>query len=144
MVMEAIGTAPAEFTFHARNPANHRRIGGRNMTISLVSSPPMPAISSGARRQGSLEDCENFFRLAQTLNIVDFAAGYPMEPTDVPTPIRHLKTEYALATLTDKPLYGYPLGSQRIRDSIELTRIARSIDEAPSLPTSLSVWPEKS
>ena len=139
MVMEAMGTAPAEFTFHARNPANHRRIGGRNMTISLVSSPPNASDIERGRRQGSLEDCENFFRLAQSLNIVDFAAGYPVEPTDVPTPIRHLKTEYALATLTDKPLYGYALGGRRIRDSIELARIARGIDEA-RLDAETSIW----
>ncbi len=139
LVMEAMGSAPAEFTFHARNPANDRRIGGRNMTISLVSSPPNASDLVGGRRQGSLEDCENFFCLAQALNIVDFVAGYPVEPTDVPTPIRHLKTEYASATLTDKPLYGYALGGQRIRDSIELTRIARGIDAA-RLERETSIW----
>ncbi len=139
LVMEAMASVPAEFTLHARNPENHRRIGGRHFTISLVSSPPNATDIENGRRQGNFEDYCNFLRLGQILNIVDFVAGYPVEPTDIPPPIRHLKAEQALATLTDKALYGYALGGQRMRDSIELARIARGRTNE-ELERETSIW----
>jgi trimethylamine---corrinoid protein Co-methyltransferase len=52
-------------------------------------------------------------------------AGYPVEPVDLPPATRHLDALAAMATLIDKTLYGYALGAVRIRDSLEITRIAR-------------------
>jgi trimethylamine--corrinoid protein Co-methyltransferase len=54
--------------------------------------------------------------------------GYPVEPTDVPPETRHLDALDALVRLTDKPFHAYSLGRDRIRDGIEIARIARGID----------------
>ena len=51
-----------------------------------------------------------------------------MEPVDIHPSIRHLKAESAVIKLSDKVVYGYSLGRERIRDSIEMARIARGID----------------
>lgn len=50
MCREILRTAPAEFTQHARNPANNVRIGGRN----VVFAPSCIFNSAGARRTSAL------------------------------------------------------------------------------------------
>ena len=62
------------------------------------------------------------------LNVCQVIGGYPVEPLDVPTHIRHLKAIQAITTLTESPLFGYSLGRRRILDVIEMTRTTRGID----------------
>ena len=88
---------------------------------------------------GNFKDYSDFLRLGQSLNIAHCVGGYPVEPVDIPPPIRHLKAEHAIATLTDKNLYGYSLGRKRIQDSIEIARLARNISHE-QLMREPSIW----
>ena len=54
--------------------------------------------------------------------------GYPVEPVDVHPDIRHLECLRDTITLTDKPYHAYSLGWKRIRDGIEMARIAPRAD----------------
>ncbi|HEX7200666.1 MAG TPA: trimethylamine methyltransferase family protein, partial [Dongiaceae bacterium] len=70
----------------------------------------------------------DLLRICQSLNIVQFISGYPVEPADLPVPTRHLDAHYAAITLTDRIWHPYSLGRERIADAIEMILIARGID----------------
>ena len=127
LVEQLIGSAPSQFTFHARNAANSQVIGGNHMCFGTVASPPNASDTDGGRRTGNQADFRNFLRLAQYFNCIDFMSGYPVEPIDIHASVRHLEALRDMALLTDKPYHAYSLGTERIRDGIEIARIARGI-----------------
>jgi trimethylamine---corrinoid protein Co-methyltransferase len=140
MIEEIMQTCPSEFMLHARNPANNAAIGGNNMTFGTVGSPPNCTDMEGGRRVGNRADFQKFLKLGQYFNCIGFSAGYPVEPVDVHASIRHLVALRDMATLMDKPMTAYSLGSHRIRDGIEITRLARGVsheqfEKEPSLVT---------
>jgi trimethylamine--corrinoid protein Co-methyltransferase len=140
MVEEWIRHAPSQFTLHARNPENSFDVGGNSIAFGTVASPPNASDMDNGRRTGNLADYRNFLKLGQYFNCISFASGYPVEPIDVHASVRHLEALRDLAILTDKPFHAYSLGAERIRDGIEIARIARGIshdqlDWQPSLFT---------
>jgi trimethylamine--corrinoid protein Co-methyltransferase len=130
MVTDAIKTAPASFTLHARNPAHDVQLGGDWMAFGTVGSPPNVADLDRGRRIGNREDYQNLLRLAQLLNVVHFLSGYPVEPVDVHHGVRHLHATHDALTLMDKAIHCYSLGRQRNIDCLEMVRIARGVDDA--------------
>ena len=139
-VTETIKTAPSEFTLHARNPEHSLRIGGNWMAFGSVASPPNFVELDGTRHAGTRQNFQDLLKLTQMFNIIHFVAGYPVEPVDLHSSIRHLETTYDMLTMTDKALHCYSLGRQRNQDVLELTRIARQvsneqIDNEPSVFT---------
>ena len=125
---------------HARNPERSVHVGDNAINFSLVASAPHVSDLEGGRRTGNFADYCNLLKLGQSLNICHMIAGYPVEPVDLPPATRHLDALAAMATLTDRTLYGYALGAVRIRDSLEITRIARQATpdqllEQPSMTT---------
>jgi len=124
-VEERIKTAPGQFTLHARNPTRNVAIGGNAINFCMVASAPHVSDLERGRMTGNFADYCNLLKLGQSLNICHMIAGYPVEPVDLPPATRHLDALAAMATLCDKTLYGYALGDVRIRDSLEITRIAR-------------------
>jgi trimethylamine--corrinoid protein Co-methyltransferase len=127
-VEDSVAKAPSQYKLHIRHPARRLDVGGNAMIFSMVTSPPNASDAEGGRRPGNMEDYENFIRLSQSLNIVHLIGGYPVEPIDVEPRIRHLVAERAAIKLSGKFCFGYALGRERIRDSIEMIRIARGID----------------
>src|SRR3954447_4343405 len=140
LVLDAVARAPARFTMHARNPAHKLEVGGEWMMFSPVASPPNCSDLEGGRRPGNRADFRDFLKLGQFFNILHLTGGYTVEPIDIPPDIRHLEALRDIYTLTDKATHSYSLGWGRIRDGIEMCRIARGIDRAqlerePSLMT---------
>ena len=130
MVTEAIKTAPASFTLHARNPERDVQLGGNWMAFGTVGSPPNVADLDRGRRTGNREDYQNLLRLAQLLNSIHFLSGYPVEPVDVHHGVRHLHATHDALTLMDKAIHCYSLGRQRNVDCLEMVRIVRGVDDA--------------
>ncbi len=130
LIEEAIASAPARFTLHARNPENDTEIGGDTMVFGTVASPPNSSDADQGRRPGNHTDYRNFLRLAQYFNAIGFISGYPVEPIDHHASVRHLEALRDMAVLTDKPMHAYSLGRERIRDAIEIARIARGVSAA--------------
>ncbi len=124
-IEERIRTVPPVFTLHARNPARSVLIGENVINFCLVASAPHVSDLARGRLTGNFADYCNLLKLGQSLNICHMIAGYPVEPVDLAPATRHLDALAAMATLIDKPLYGYALGDVRIRDSLEIARIAR-------------------
>jgi trimethylamine--corrinoid protein Co-methyltransferase len=129
LVESKIGLSPKRFTLHARNPARDVVIGDGHVAFCSVASTPNAFDREGGRRPGNYHDFQNFIRLGQSLDSVHVWGGYPVEPTDIHASVRHLDTLFDMLTLSDKPIHAYSLGRERIRDGIEMARLARGIDE---------------
>jgi trimethylamine--corrinoid protein Co-methyltransferase len=141
LVLGAVAKAPSEFTLHARNPEHSLTVGGNHLNFGSVASAPNVSDLDKGRRPGKFEDYCNLIRLCQSLNIIQFVPGYPVEPADLPPPTRHLDAHYAAITLTDKLWHPYSLGKQRISDAIEMACISRGItrEELKARPSLFSI-----
>mgnify|MGYP001163431139 CR=1 FL=1 len=129
LVESVIGLAPRTFTLHARNEARSVAIGGNAVAFCSVGSCPNVADREGGRRPGTIADYRNLIKLGQALDAVHLWGGYPLEPADVHASVRHLDALFDMLTLSDKAIHAYSLGHGRIRDGIEMARIARGLDD---------------
>src|ERR671919_2027134 len=126
-IEERIQSAPGAFTLHARNPEHDTRIGEDWINFAVLGSAPNVSDLDGGRRMGNFADYCNLIKLGHSLNIAHLIGGYPVEPVDLPPATRHLDAVAAMARYADRNLYGYALGAVRIRNSLEIARIARGI-----------------
>ncbi len=129
LIEELISHAPQTFTIHARNPAHNRVVGGNNMMFGTVGSPPNAHDMEGGRRVGNRNDYQTFLRLGQYFNVINFSAGYPVEPVDLHASTRHLDALYDMATIMDKPITAYVLGEERTQDALVIGRLARGVSQ---------------
>nr|CAA6805406.1 MAG: Trimethylamine methyltransferase family protein [uncultured Thiotrichaceae bacterium] len=127
LLMQLISTVPEQFTLHARNPAHNFQVGKNFVNFGTVASAPNTNSLDGGRRPGNQQDYQTFLRLMQSLNIMHFTSGYPVEPVDLHPSVRHLHCLSDCVTLTDKVFHCYSLGRDRNRDAIEIARIGRGI-----------------
>lgn len=123
MLREILRSAPAEFTQHARNPANSVRIGGKNVVFSPAYGSPFVMDLDRGRRFGTLDDFQNFIKLAQSSPNFHHSGGTICEPTDIPVNKRHLDMLLAHMTLSDKPFMGSVTEPSRAADSVEMAKI---------------------
>ncbi len=130
MLREIVRTAPAEFTQHARNPANSVRIGGRNVVFAPAYGSPFVMDLDRGRRFGTLDDFANFIKLAQSSPWFHHSGGTICEPTDVPVNKRHLDMVYAHIRYSDRGFLGSVTAEERAEDSIEMARILFGPDVA--------------
>jgi trimethylamine--corrinoid protein Co-methyltransferase len=130
LILELVARTPPSVTLYARNPAHNLTFGGDHVAFGSVASAPNVSDLDRGRRPGNFEDYCNLLRLTQSLDIVQFVAGYPVEPADLPPTTRHLDAHYAAITLTDRIWHPYSLGRHRIADAVEMMCIARGIDKA--------------
>ncbi len=130
MLREILRSAPAEFTQHARNPANNVRIGGRNVVFAPAYGSPFVMDLDRGRRFGTLEDFENFIKLAQASPWLHHSGGTICEPTDIAVNKRHLDMVYAHIRHSDRAFLGSVTAEERAEDSIEMARILFGADFA--------------
>ncbi len=123
MLREILASAPREFTQAARNPANSVQIGGKSVVFAPAYGSPFVMDLDKGRRFGTLEDFQNFIKLAQSSPNFHHSGGTICEPTDVPVNKRHLDMVLAHLTLSDRPLMGSVTAEDRAEDSIDMARI---------------------
>jgi trimethylamine--corrinoid protein Co-methyltransferase len=143
LVLAWVAKAPARFTLHARNRARSLEIGGRSLVLCAVSGAPNVSDLDRGRRPGSFADYCDLLRLTQSLDVLHLAAGYPVEPIDLPPATRHLEAYRAYVTLTDRVWQSSGIGAPRVEDAIAMNCIARGIDRdrlaaAPGLLTTIN------
>lgn len=124
MCREIVASAPATYTQHARNPSRSVEIGGAHTVFAPSYGSPFVFDLDGGRRYGTIEDFENFVKLAYACPELHHSGGTTCEPVDVPVEVRHLDMVHAHLRYSDKPLMGSVTSGSRAEDSIELTRIA--------------------
>ncbi len=123
MIREILQTAPAEFTQHARNPANNVQIGGKAAVFAPSYGSPFILDADGTRRYGTILDFENLVKLGQSSPWLHHSGGTICEPTDVPVNKRHLDMVYAHMRYSDRGFLGSITAPERAADSIEMCRI---------------------
>jgi trimethylamine--corrinoid protein Co-methyltransferase len=94
-----VDNAPSRFIQHARNPEKSVEIGGNSLVLVPVYGPPFVAATDIDRRYGTLEDCNNFVRLAHMSPELHHTGGPICEPTDIPVAKRHLQ-KWALQAIS--------------------------------------------
>jgi len=128
MLRDILRTAPAEFTQHARNPANSVRIGGKNVVFAPSYGSPFVMDLDRGRRYGTIEDFRNFVKLSQASPWLHHSGGTVCEPTDVPVNKRHLDMVYSHIRYSDRAFLGSITAAERAADSVEMCRILFGAD----------------
>ena len=105
LVEETIAKAPSQFTQLARNPENNVVIGGKHVTFAPVYGPPFVTDKQG-RREATLEDFQNFVKLAYLSPYIHHSGGTIVEPTDAPVDTRHLDMIFSHIQYSDKAFMG--------------------------------------
>ena len=129
MVMEYLAKAPGEFTWAGRNPERNVKVGGKNVIFAPVVGPPFVHDRERGRRPGTLEDLNNFIKLAQKSDYLHSSGAEIVVPDDVPIDERHLDNMYSLFKYSDKPAMGLYGTGQIARDSIEIAKLVFGEEE---------------
>ncbi|HEY5739286.1 MAG TPA: trimethylamine methyltransferase family protein [Gammaproteobacteria bacterium] len=117
------GSAPAEYTQHARNPERNVRIGGKHTVfVPAYGSPFVFDIDKG-RRYATIEDFQNFVKLAYASPSLHHSGGTICEPVDIPVNKRHLDMVYSHIKYSDKPFMGSVTAPERALDTVEMIKI---------------------
>jgi len=123
LIRDILKTAPQRFTQHARNPLNTVEIGGDATVFAPSYGSPFVMEMGQERRYGTLNDFENFIKLAQSSPWLHHSGGTICEPTDVPVNKRHLDMVYAHMRYSDRAFLGSITAPERAADSIDMCRI---------------------
>ena len=116
-------TAPKEFTQHARNPKRNVQIGGDNMVLVPAYGSPFVYDLDSGRRYATIDDFNNFVKLAYLSDNLHHSGGTICEPVDLPVNKRHFDMIYAHLKYSDKPFMGSVTAPERAEDSIAMAKI---------------------
>ncbi len=123
-LMELISTAPSEYTMLARNPERSVTLGGRKTIFTPSYGAPFVLDVENNRRHATIDDFNNFAKLAYMEPAMHMTGGVLCEPMDIPVPHRHLEMTYSLLRYSDKPLMGSVTSRERAEQSLHMMGIA--------------------
>ena len=121
-------TAPSQFQMHGRNPAHTITIGGNHVVFTPAYGPPFVSDLERGRRYATLEDFQNFIKLAYSTPWLHHSGGTVCEPVEIPVNKRHLDMVYAHLRYSTKPFMGSVTATERAEDSIDMARIVFGAD----------------
>ena len=141
LIAERLATVPRTFTIAARNRAKDLRFGGNDMVFSSVGGPAYVMDLDRGRRDGTLQDMQDFLRLCQSLNVIQQESGGPLEPMDLPAATRHLDLYLSQITLLDKSWNLNALGRERTMDGLNMAALSMgwSLDDLLRQPMMMGV-----
>lgn len=117
------GSAPRQFTQHARNPARNVEIGGPHTVYVPAYGCPFVFDIDQGRRYGTLEDFQNFVKLAYLSPSLHHSGGTICEPVDLPVNKRHFDMIYSHMKYSDKCFMGSVTHPDRAQDTVEMAKI---------------------
>ncbi len=123
LVMKYIAMAPSQFTQLARNPQNNVVIGGNKAVFAPVYGPPFVQDLDHGRRNGTLEDFQNFIKLTYMSPYLHHSGGTVCEPQDEPVATRHLDMIYSHIKYSDKAFMGSVTDPKNATDSVKMAEI---------------------
>jgi trimethylamine--corrinoid protein Co-methyltransferase len=136
---EYLAKAPSEFTQLGRTPDKNVVIGGKNAVFAPVYGPPFVYDLEGGRREATLEDFQNFVKLAYLSPYIHHSGGTIVEPTDVPTETRHLDMLYSHIKYSDKPFMGAVMSKEHAEDSVRLVELIHGREAVRENPALISL-----
>ncbi len=116
-------TAPAVFTQHARNAERSVVIGGNNTVMVPAYGPPFVHDLDQGRRYATINDFQNFVKLAYVSKSLHHSGGTVCEPVDLPVNKRHFDMVYSHMKYSDKPFMGSVTAPERAQDTVEMAKI---------------------
>lgn len=123
LVRELIATIPAQFTYHARNPANTVKLGGRQSVFVPMTGAPYLRDLDDVRRNPTLDDLAMFHKLSHILPALHSTAHHIVEPYDHPISQRHLRITYSSMKHSDKMFMGMTTSPKNAEDVIKMCAI---------------------
>ena len=99
MLREILKSVPKQFTQHARNPKKSVELGGNHVVFTPAYGSPFVMDLDKGRRYGTIEDFQNFIKLAYSSQWLHHSGGTICEPVDIPvnkTPFRYGVFAYSL------------------------------------------------
>jgi trimethylamine--corrinoid protein Co-methyltransferase len=142
LVEEYVAKAPSSFEQIARNPENSVHIGDDHLVFAPVYGPPFVHDLKRGRREATLEDFQNFVKLAYLNPYIHHSGGTIVEPTDQPTATRHLDMLYAHIKFSDKPFMGSVMSRENAEDSVEMVKMLfgeERVREKPALVSLINI-----
>lgn len=138
-LMTLLSTAPTEYTMLARNPDHSVSLGGTKTVFTPAYGAPFVLDMDNRRRHATLEDFNNFAKIAYMEPAMHMTGGVLCEPMDVPVAYRHLEMTHSLLKYSDKPLMGSVTSRSRAEQSLEMMRIVFGEDVVRDTTVSTSL-----
>lgn len=139
LLMSLVEKTPESYTMRGRNPERTVTVGGRNTVFAPTYGSPYVLDFDDKRRYSTLEDLQQFHRLAYMSPALHVTGGIIVEPVDVAVPKRHLHIGLSLLTNSDKPFMGAVTSRERAEDTVEMAKIAYGADVVDSHTVMTSV-----
>jgi trimethylamine--corrinoid protein Co-methyltransferase len=138
LLLSSIRTAPEQFTLSARNPNHNRIIGGNNINFASQAGVVYVTDVERGRRNGSMEDFENFVKLSQVSPVMHIVAEQCIVTAEIKPSLRHLHRIPRLFSMTDKAVNVAAHGRVITTDTIEMARLVFG-DPLPEDPVIVGV-----
>ncbi len=116
-------SAPRTYVQHARNPDRNVLIGADATVFAPNYGSPFVYDQDNGRRYATIDDFQNFVKLAYMSPNLHHSGGTVCEPVDIPVNKRHLDMVYSHLRYSDKPFMGSVTAGERAADSVEMARI---------------------
>ena len=123
LARQLCASTPSQYVQHARNPERNVLIGGDAMVFAPNYGSPFVHDLDRGRRYGTLEDFENFVKLAYLSPYIHHSGGTLCEPVDLPVNKRHFEMVYAHLKYSDKPFMGSVTKPERAEDSVRICEL---------------------
>lgn len=123
LVRELIATIPSDFTYHARNPKNNVRLGGKHSVFVPMTGAPFLRDLDDVRRNPMLKDLAMFHKLAHMSPALHSSAHHIVEPYDHPISQRHLQITYSSMKYSDKMFMGMTTSPKNAEDVLDMCGI---------------------
>jgi trimethylamine---corrinoid protein Co-methyltransferase len=128
LARQLISTVPSDYVQHARNRERSVHIGGKDTVFAPVYGSPFVHDLDKGRRYGTIEDFQNFVKLAYASPFMHHSGGTVCEPVDLPVNKRHLEMVYSHLKYSDKPFMGSVTDPDRALDTVKLAEIVFGAD----------------
>ena len=139
LLMELVAKVPSEFTLNARNPERTVTIGGKNTVFVPMYGAPYVRDLDNERRYGSLDDLNNFHKLAYMSPTLHSSSSIICEPMEIPVPKRHLHIIHSALKHSDKPFMGIVTSKERAEDVMKMAGIVFGEDFVKDNPVVVSI-----
>jgi trimethylamine--corrinoid protein Co-methyltransferase len=122
-VLDAVQSAPAQFTLHARNPERNVVIGDGVSVFAPGYGAPFIIDMETGKRSATLEDYQQLAKLAHMLPNQDLSGHLMAEPGDVPVNSAHLQMLLSHMLHSDKPFIGSAEGVEGALHTMQMAEI---------------------
>ena len=139
LLLDLVSKVPSEFTLNARNPQRSVQVGGKNTIFVPMYGAPYVRDLDNNRRYGTLEDLQNFHKLAYMAPALHSSSSIICEPMEIPVPKRHLHIIHSALKHSDKPFMGIVTSKERAEDTMAMAGIVFGEDFVRDNPVLVAI-----